>query len=85
MIAAGVKSRKELTHTCETLLKPLQDRQLIDPRRPYTYEEWKRQLILVTKQVAPTMDFTINDDEAIKCFDSGMSVWQTFRENFRMV
>lgn len=84
MIKAGVKSRKALTHTCGNFIKPLQEPQEIDINRPYTYDEWKRQLIIVTKQAAPNTEFKINDVEAQKCFDSGMSPWQTFRENFRM-
>ena len=63
---------------------PLQDTQKIDPTRPYTYEEWKRDLIKLTKQQVPNVEFTIVDAEAMKCFNSGMSPWQTFRENFRL-
>lgn len=85
MIEAGVKSRKALTHTCGGIfIEPLREPEKIDPNRPYTYEEWKRQLIITTKHLVPNVEFKINDEEARKCFESGMSVYQTFRENFRM-
>lgn len=66
-------------------LNPLKEPQKYDFSKPYTYEDWKRDLIKLTKQQMPNAEFEINDIEARKCYDSGMSTWQTFRENFRIM
>lgn len=59
---------------------PLQEPEKIDPNRPYTYEDWKRDLIALTKRMIGHSDFKIVEIEAKKCFESGMSTWQVFRE-----
>jgi hypothetical protein len=53
-----------------------------------SFDNWKMLLIAVTKNELTASgvhrDFKINDAEAKKCFDSGMSPLQTFRETFEM-
>jgi len=53
-----------------------------------TFENWKLLLVAVTKNELTASgvnrEFRINDAEAKKCFDSGMSPLQTFRETFEM-
>lgn len=53
-----------------------------------TFDNCKMLLIAVTKNELTASgvhrDFKINDAEARKCFDSGMSPLQTFRETFEM-
>lgn len=53
-----------------------------------TYENWRALLIAVTHNELITAGyprnptFRINDTEARKCFDSGMTPLQTFRETY---
>lgn len=53
-----------------------------------TFENWKLFLVETTKNeltaAGVSREFRINDAEAKKCFDNGMSPLQTFRETFEM-
>lgn len=53
---------------------------------PPGYAAWKKRLIEVTeeelKAAGIPIDFKINDTEAQKCFESGMTPFLCFRENY---
>lgn len=50
------------------------------------FDKWKQELIDITKaeleEAGAMREFKINDAEAMKCYESGMTPFQTFRENF---